>query len=488
MLQKIVIPFIVLILISCNNWLDVSPEDKVLEDDVYSSESGVNSVLNGIYMNMAQNNLYGRKLSATTLELLALSYYITPLNKSESDRFTVEYKYYEPSVKSVFSSIWSDVYLNILNVNIFIEKLSNLTFLTKERKDILLGEAYGLRAFMHFDLLRLFGPIYSEDSDQLAIPYYIKAQGAKSAILPAKEVVENIFKDITEAELLLQNDPIRTEGVLRNPSGNSNTDFYRLRNRRFNYFAVKMLKSRLLLYSGKNTEASDLAKQIIEETRLIFPFAASEKVTHYQYQDRKLSDEVIFEIENIDLKRLIDSHFLMSLNQNNGAYLFRTELLKYIFDLGTNQALSQTDDYRNTYWETYHFSGTGSGAATQEFQITTRYSVGERMSLYKYTQPLMRKAELYYIIAEVENSTSYVDSIRMQRGITTKTVGNVDAEIQKEYIREMYGEGQLFFYYKRKNTPSIIDGTKNMISNSPQMRAMNKENYLVPIPESEFKD
>ena len=33
------------------------------------------------------------------------------------------------------------------------------------------GEALGLRAFLHFDLLRLYGPVYSVTPTGKAIPY-----------------------------------------------------------------------------------------------------------------------------------------------------------------------------------------------------------------------------------------------------------------------------------------------------------------------------
>jgi hypothetical protein len=53
-------------------------------------------------------------------------------------------------------------------------------------------------------------------------------------------------------------------------------------------------------------------------------------------------------------------------------------------------------------------------------------------------------------------------------------------EIQKEYQKEFWGEGQLFFYYKRTNKtsiPSAISGTANV--------TMTAAKYVVPLPLSE---
>ena len=56
--------------------------------------------------------------------------------------------------------------------------------------------------------------------------------------------------------------------------------------------------------------------------------------------------------------------------------------------------------------------------------------------------------------------------------------------LEKEYIREFWGEGQLFYYYKRLKYSEIID------SDDPQyvsMRTMGVAEYQPQIPESESK-
>ncbi|KAA6340294.1 hypothetical protein EZS27_011844, partial [termite gut metagenome] len=77
------------------------------------------------------------------------------------------------------------------------------------------------------------------------------------------------------------------------------------------------------------------------------------------------------------------------------------------------------------------------------------------------------------------------DEVRIHRGL--KTVAEVklnavlDTEIQNEYMREFFGQGQLFYFYKRKNLPSIQNGSPGSVSVS-----MEKNTYIPPIPQKEL--
>lgn len=63
------------------------------------------------------------------------------------------------------------------------------------------GELLALRAFLHFDMLRLFGPIYKEDPSALSIPYNESVKIMNLPLLPADSIVHNkIMRDLDEAE------------------------------------------------------------------------------------------------------------------------------------------------------------------------------------------------------------------------------------------------------------------------------------------------
>ena len=47
---------------SCNSWLDVQPYDQVAESVAFSSFSGFENALNGIYIELNSTSLYGNNI------------------------------------------------------------------------------------------------------------------------------------------------------------------------------------------------------------------------------------------------------------------------------------------------------------------------------------------------------------------------------------------------------------------------------------------
>jgi hypothetical protein len=72
---------------------------------------------------------------------------------------------------------------------------------------------------------------------------------------------------------------------------------------------------------------------------------------------------------------------------------------------------------------------------------------------------------MYYIAAECAvalndslSATNWLDTVRVHRNVPKYTLpalkkDSLGVEIAKEYQKEFLGEGQVFFYYKRKNLP-----------------------------------
>jgi len=101
---------------------------------------------------------------------------------------------------------------------------------------------------------------------------------------------------------------------------------------------------------------------------------------------------------------------------------------------------------------------------------------------FRFLQPLLRKTELYYILAETETdpqqALAYLNTVRFHRNLANlDATANLNNEIGKEYQKEFWGEGQLFFYYKRNNVSDIPSGADQWSTITPA--------YTVPLPLSE---
>ncbi len=457
---------------ACNEFLDVYPDDKLLYEQIIKSEPLINNVLNGIYRNMAMGSLYGGDLSITTIECLAQQYSVAASDYTFYNH--AQYKYNENNVKNTFSGIWSQMYKQVLAVNDFIGIVNNATVtIPANRKNLLLGEAHALRAFLHFDILRLFGPVYnSADSSANAIPYNNIGNGVSTPLLPANEVMTYILADLQTAETLLQNDPIKTDGIVKKRSFDPIADFLINRHYRMNYYAVKALQARVYLWRGDKPSALAAAKAVTDA-----PLVQSGKLFGWVKEtsiitdnpDVIFSEEIIFGIHNRDMYTRYDSYFSGSAAPGN--FLCpRTDRLKAIFD-------SETDWRFNAVWKV----PTGkSEVALAKYAKPSNLSD----SSFAYFQPMIRKAELYFIIAECEPDptvgTDSLMAVRRHRGLQDPSITLSTNNLGLEYQKEMYGEGQLFFFYKRHNIPQIPDGS----AAAPSMITMNGK-YRLPLPLSE---
>lgn len=84
----------------------------------------------------------------------------------------------------------------------------------------------------------------------------------------------------------------------------------------------------------------------------------------------------------------------------------------------------------------------------------------------RYMIPLLRLSEMYLIAAEctdnLDEALGYINTIRTHRNCVNLPAVTSEAEIQAyidaEFVREMIGEGQIYFYYKRLGKTSVLSG------------------------------
>ena len=147
----------------CSNWLDVIPEDSVDEKDLFSTGEGYRSALNGVYRQMSQTSMYGQQMSWGFIDALGQLYNTQKLsNYSAYGIAGKNYAYRDETVKSVIQVIWSNTYNSIANCNNIVGRITGedpSKFRGGEAEQHMIqGEALALRAFLHFDLLRLWAP------------------------------------------------------------------------------------------------------------------------------------------------------------------------------------------------------------------------------------------------------------------------------------------------------------------------------------------
>lgn len=456
---------------SCNKWLDIKPADRVVEEHVFNTEAGVISALNGVYGELNKSELYGLTLGSEFIEILAQQYNIRSANTNYTE--VSNYGYTMSYSKGRLEAVWDNAYKAILNCNKIIENIESKKDLFPSKfHELIIGESLALRSFLHFDILRLFGPIYATSPDRISIPYINRISVSPSPLLPADQVALRILEDLDEAERHLKNaDPIIEEGP-QNTEVEGADDTYRYRTLRFNYYAVLALKARIYLYIGDKTNALKYAKKIIDDPNResFFPFVHhTEILSNAANPDRMFSTEVIFGMHNTGRNTIFQNYFNPDAAQAANLLIPRPGNITALFS-------GEDSDYRNfPFWKTSNLEVNAV--------YTMKYRAGETPTLYRNSlMPLIRLGEMYLIAAETETNETqaymHLNKLRNQRGLANVS-SDLQTHIRNEYIKEFYGEGQLFFYYKRNNIATIRSGiTNNNIS-------MTEARYVPLLPDSE---
>ena len=199
---------------SCESWLNVTPSDRLSEEMLFNDREGFVKALNGVYIELNTNELYGRNLTAGALDVMGQYYSVASSSHAFYNYGGLVYTGNDE--KALFDNMWQKCYAVIACCNTIIEKCD-------ERQDVLPGVYYGLykgealalRAMLHLDMLRLFGPVYDETSKTAeCIPYVTNTDAQISPLLSAEVVLESVIGDLkTALNLLKESDPVLTDGV-----------------------------------------------------------------------------------------------------------------------------------------------------------------------------------------------------------------------------------------------------------------------------------
>jgi len=294
-------------------------------------------------------------------------------------------------------------------------------------------------------------------------------------LLPASTILENIIADLETAANYLENDYIRTQGVVKTLTIDPIANFYTNRHHRMNYYAVRALQARVLLWANRPVEAAEAARMVVEaplvQSGNLFSWVERGDATRLPNPDRIFSSEIIFGVRNRDMYANFRQWFLGSLHQSSILNPNASRL---------EEVFNEPGDLRFTLSHTWQIPPDRTERTSFKFAEPQ----GNQDTTFGYFQPLIRISEMHLIIAEAEQNADYLQNVRNARELWTNTnSANLMDEIEREYAREFWGEGQLFFFYKRRNIGAIPNA--NTDAENGRNRVMLPENYRIPLPRIE---
>lgn len=206
--------FLTLFAYSCNSWLDVKPEDELDESDMFATGDGYRHALNGIYYGMSGQALYGEDLTWGLVDVLGRTYTTYSVYGGGNRALTMFYygiyknNWDNDLLKPEIESIWEKAYKMVANCNNLIQNISKedpSKFAYKEREQKMIwGEALALRAFIQFDMLRLFAasPAMNPGTTKY-IPYISEYPSYVSIPLTVDSCLNSAIRDLKVARELL---------------------------------------------------------------------------------------------------------------------------------------------------------------------------------------------------------------------------------------------------------------------------------------------
>ena len=453
---------------SCDSFLDITPDGQVKRDELLTTNDGVEDALYGVYAKLRSTSLYGQEMYFSTLEIMSQTMWCYG---NESVTALGQYNYTDTRVKNVFASVWTDMYNNISNVNSVINSplVENAT---QYPATVYRGEALALRAFMHFDLMRLFARQITVDPKADGIPYTTEFSLNIPDFESLSDNYTHVLADLTEAERLLADE-----------QGHENeTPFMTDRKIHLNLHAVRALMARVYLTMGDKPKALEYAQKVIAQSG----------------RQLKTKTEVINDLAGVLSKKecLFGVYF-------SGFYSIVSPKLQ--------QTISYSSlDLRSDFMDMYEKGVSGLDYRTNAYFTSVELGGTAKYRLSKFTDiydlqnnasarpadliqgiNLIRLPEMYYIAAECLLDTDYTEALRLYNEVVTNRgldpiSGEGDGKLtidilNTERYREMIGEGQTFFNMKRQNLS--IPSYDNTVTYKPESGM-----YVVPIPDAETEN
>ena len=442
-------------LVGCEDLFDVQPETEISAEDLFSTEKGFTSALNGMYVKLTDQSLYGKNLSYRYLEEIAQRYdnYIGQIPTDEERQEMYNYDTYTYS-KSNIEGIWQDLYNVIANANNYLswmdkngDVITNPNIYNRYKAEVL-----SIRAYCYFDALRLWGPIYnSADSTAQAIPYRTEYSPDNVPLMPANEVITKVIADLQTAEDLLE----------------SNSSSF---NTRFSVYGVKGLLARVFMYRNDKTSAYKYALDVINHSNLTLMTSLAD--------DHFFKQETLFGLSVFQLKDLVSSEFVNASKVDRGNLFISNNNYQGIFKY---DPLLGQNDIRAKKNQGFYYMTTSNAWMLRKY-------LSEQVQ-YKDFVPLIRLSEMYYIATESapdDEKHLYINKVRNARGIPVSAnyINLADEEqlreaLYHEYSMDYFGEGQYWYYLKRHKYTNF--------HRNPFSEEFSLENYVWPLPDDEVQ-
>ncbi|RAJ95826.1 putative outer membrane starch-binding protein [Larkinella arboricola] len=373
--------------------------------------------------------------------------------------------------------VWAASYDGIEKANWVIAKVPEAS-MDETRKKQILGEAYFLRAFYHWMLVKNFGDVPIKIT-----PSYTEAE-ALTAKSPKAEVFKQIYADLEQAE---------AAGLLSYPSVEKGRPAREV---------ATALYAKAALYNEDWAKALEKANAVINSGKYKLMPEVKDVYRYDKEDEARIENMWAYEVDPISPGR---SHQLVGLygpSGSAGAEYARTSFGSMFAYQSFFDSFDPTDK-RRTLLDTNYLNKSGKVVAQKD--ITPISAKGVLVKKYQDPVstigsipniPILRLPDMYLIAAEAEarlngpTATAYgfINTVRKRAGLADLKTGLskdafIDAVIQ-ERAWEFFAEGDR--WYDLTRTGKFLTVIPKAVNDVYPVRNVQPKNRYFPIPQDEL--
>lgn len=457
---------VVVAITSCDDRLDTFPSDTVASEEAFKNDGDFTNAMSGAYESMViyrldgttdTPNYYGGVIQG--LEVLSDNLVI-----SREGRLSQQARHdwnYDQNSGYFFSRA---AYATIRNVNTILANIDNLD--AGAFKNNIMGEALALRALSHFDIIKYYGEIPTQNAGSngtLAMPYMTIADinDLPSRDLTIGEFYQKIVDDLTTAE-----------GLIGASTANSTY--------RTNKDAVNGILANVYLHMGNMPAAVTAANKVT--------ISIASRASFTGIWDDSDRSGILFGLRNDD-----NTSVGLGVPYSQTANGIKSE---YVPDFAFYSLYASNDVRKTAYFETSLFGGINYNHVKKWYSSTIATSLGNvDAKIIRASEVMLIKAEALAAQGQDGTALAALDAVRSQRynGFTSggETGQALKDAIQLERRLELAFEGSRFTDLKRfglsvtrSNFGHLADGTGQ--SADELILPANNHKFNLPISVAEL--
>lgn len=446
-LKKILLGLICAVfIISCSEE-DLDPtlaQDKSIETSI-NTVGDLQAVLNAAYDYLSFDTYYGRDFI-----IVGEVFSDNATSNANSNRFVVEAEMNLNVDSALPEDFWEVAYDAIAQANIIIgaEGIEGNEALIEHLK----GQAYAIRALVHFDLVRLYGQQHVNNGGMsaLGVPY-VTAFRDNDALFPPRNTVQEVkdmaYEDLATAESLM------TESL-----NNSSKEY-------ITTYAVDAIEARIANYFGDWERSLQAAEEVINSDA--FEIASEEEFIGTFAVDAAINS--VFEIAATD----IDNEGISGL-----ANIYQDTNYGDVIGLPNLAAIYGEDDVRGP-GGIITVDENGTVRNTGKYPSIAPYD--DNISVIRYEEIILIYAEALLRTGNAAEALVWLNKIPANRGAELYTEATIE-NILLERRKELAFEGFRFHDLARTGQDIPLPDPVLQTHGGPTYGSYN---FALPIPSAE---